>query len=193
MDSWFTSVPLVDELLQLPYNLMRLGTIRKKEMPPQIMKNKSKRPTGDIKFCFAAPKILLGYKPKPNKVVCIISTMHQGASVLPNRKPTVIQDYNQTKGGVDGFDQVSSTISISQRTKCWPMCMFYGMMNMACINTYVIYNTNLINNKNDALTQNEFMHELYKALIYPWLEVRLQRPTQQRCLKIMLNSVLGRS
>lgn len=195
MDNWFTSVPLANNLLLPPYKLTILGTIRrnKKELPSQITKNTRKRPIGDVKFCFSGHKVLLSYKAKPNKVVCLLSTMHQDATISPSGKPTMIEHYNQTKGGVDAFDQMCSIFSASRRTKRWPMCVFYGIINMSCINALVIHNTNLVDKKNRPISRKDFMHELYKALIFPWLEVRLQRPTLQRSLKSMISEVLGKN
>lgn len=103
------------------------------------------RPAGDARFCFDKEKTLLSYIPKKNKNVTLLSTLHSGSTLISERtgKPDIIDFYNSTKGGVDTFDQMCGNMSTSRKTKRWPMCMFYGMINIASINSYVIYVHNM--------------------------------------------------
>lgn len=65
MDNWFTSVGIADELLEQPYNLTVLGTIRKnkREIPPELLEMKNRKPNTSV-FCFDKEKTLLSYMPK---------------------------------------------------------------------------------------------------------------------------------
>lgn len=65
MDNWFTSVPLAKELLQEPYKLTILGTIRSnnREIPPQLLQP---RPTGSSMLCFDGKSTLVSFNPKKN-------------------------------------------------------------------------------------------------------------------------------
>lgn len=56
-----------------------------------------------------------------------------------SRKPHIILCYNQTKGGVDRFDQMCQNMNSGRNTRRWPLRVFYNMINIACINAYVIY------------------------------------------------------
>lgn len=66
MDNWFTSVPLAKKLLQQPYKLTIVGTLRanKREIPEE-MKNNRSRTIKTSMFCYDGPLTLLSYKPKP--------------------------------------------------------------------------------------------------------------------------------
>lgn len=102
-DNWSTSIRLAEQLLQPPYNLTLIGTIRnnKQEIPAEF-KHNSSRPVGTSLFGFHEKLTLVSYKPKPQKTVLLLSTMHDKPSVDPvSGKPTIIQSYNETKGAVD--------------------------------------------------------------------------------------------
>ncbi|KAH9635619.1 hypothetical protein HF086_012288 [Spodoptera exigua] len=59
----------------------------------------------------------LRYCPKKNKVVLLLSTMHNDASVnegTPKRLPEIISFYNSTKGGVDVVDRLKLNYSVAR-------------------------------------------------------------------------------
>lgn len=73
-----------------------------------------------------------------NKLVTLISTMHPGAAFNNvTGKPEVIMTYNATKGSVDTFDQLCQGMNCGRKT----LCYFYNMINIACLNAFVINNT----------------------------------------------------
>lgn len=192
MDNWFMSVPLAIDLLKPPYNLTVLGTLRldKREIP-QCMINKKGRPVGDTQYLFNGNTTLLSQKVKNNKVVCLLSTMHK-ANAISNTsgKPVMIEHYNETKYGVDTFDQMCSTMSCSRKTKRWPLCVFYGMINMATINSFVVLNRAQCARGNPGIKRSVFMEQLHDQLLTPWLEERLKVPTLRRTVKLDILSVL---
>nr|XP_022907721.1 piggyBac transposable element-derived protein 4-like [Onthophagus taurus] len=122
MDNWFTSVPLADELLKDPYKLTILGTLRKnkKEIPTELLNVKGRNPNTSM-FCYVRQKTLLSYMPKRQKIVLLLSTLHEGAEITATGKPAIIQNYNQTKGGVDTFDQMCSNMNSCR----WLSFIFY--------------------------------------------------------------------
>ncbi|XP_045453461.1 piggyBac transposable element-derived protein 4-like [Melitaea cinxia] len=77
IDNWFTSVSLAEELLKLPYNLTLVGTLRsnKREIPEQLKNSKTRR-IGTTMFCFDDKMTLVSFKPKSNKDVFLLSTVH---------------------------------------------------------------------------------------------------------------------
>ncbi|CAB0014424.1 unnamed protein product [Nesidiocoris tenuis] len=143
-DNWFTSVPLALDLLQK--GITCIGTIRKNknELPPQFVDLKLQRSkVGSSRFLYHDDITAVSYKAKTNKMVTLISTMHDQSDLHPySKKPQIIHSYNATKGGVDTLDQLCSNNSCNRKTKRWPMCFFYNILNVACVNSYLIYKHN---------------------------------------------------
>lgn len=191
-DNWFTSVPLAKNLLQTPYNLTIVGTIRsnKREIPEEL-KNTRSRPVGSSIFCFDGPLTLVSYKPKPSKMVFLLSSCDENAVINEsNGKPDMILFYNQTKGGVDSFDQMCSSMSSNRKTNRWPMAVFYGMLNMAFVNSYIIYCHNKISKQEKPMSRKDFMKKLSTDLTAPWMQKRLEAPTLKRTLRDNITNVL---
>lgn len=191
IDQWFNSVPLVNEVKQPPYNLTIIGTIRKdKPHLPQCMINHKNRDLGDVRYLYDGRTTLVSQKVKKNKVVCLLSSMHDSGTTLPSGKPVIIQHYNETKGGVDALDQMCSTTSCSRKTKRWPLCLFFGMINIAGVNSWVIRNEIRRKKKEAPISRKKFLSELYMQLLTPWLEQRRNIPTIQRSVSTMISHVL---
>ena len=51
----------------------------------------------------------------------------------------MIVDYNSTKGGVDTVDKLCAGYDVARNTRRWPMVIFYALLNVAGINSMVIY------------------------------------------------------
>lgn len=191
-DNWFTSVPLVKSLLRQPYNLTLVGTIRsnKREIPEELKNSRSRR-IGTSMFCYDGPLTLVSYKPKSDKMVFVLSSCDEEGTVHPTTgKPNMIHFYNETKGGVDTFDQMCSSMSCSRKTNRWPMAMFYGILNMAFINSYIIYCDNVISKKEKPLGRRDFMKKLSNSLMIPWMETRQQMLTLPTNIKEKISSIL---
>lgn len=195
MDNWFTTIPLANALLKDPYNMTLLGTIRLDNPKiPLNMRLTKNREIGDSKFLFSNNTTLLSYKAKKNKVVCLLSTMHPDKGVNQNNnKPFMIEHYNQTKGGVDTMDQMCSVRSCSRKTKRWPLCIFYDLVNIGGVNSLIILNRVLCSKNKPPLTRKLFLNQLYQQLAYPWLEQRLSIRNLPRDLRSMILSVLHRT
>ncbi|XP_066149862.1 piggyBac transposable element-derived protein 4-like [Euwallacea fornicatus] len=191
MDNWFTSVPLADELLEQPYKLTIIGTLRKnkKEIPPELL-NTDNRPRGTSMFCFDKNKTLVSYLPKPNKIVMLLSTMHEGATISENGKPDIIINYNETKAGVDTFDQLCSNMNCSRKTRRRPLCVFYGIINIATINSFVIYCDNSYKANNKPVSRFQYMFELGKILAEPWMRQRLDISNLRRNIRENIHEIL---
>lgn len=193
MDNWFTSVPLADELLKAPYNLTLVGTIRsnKREIPEKL-KNSMSRAIGTSMFCFDKDNTLVSYKPKSNKVVYLLSTVHDQPTINESTgKPEIIHFYNSTKGAVDTVDQMCSNICTNQKTNRWALCVFYNKLNLCTINAYVIYVSNNVRNKTKPMSRRDFVLKLSDELMAPWLQQRKQTPTLRRQVKNMIDDILG--
>jgi hypothetical protein len=133
---------------------------------------------------------MVSYVPKRNKMVVLLSTMHERPSLAyPSRKPEVIEYYNSTKGGVDTFNQMCSDMSCSRKTKRWPLCVFYGLLNITSINSYVVYSFNRGKIGEKPPTRKCYMKELYRELVQPHVQQRLLGRNLSRSLREHIEDV----
>lgn len=164
-DNWFTSIPLVTELLTK--NLTYVGTVKKdkRELPPDMV-YKKRDPYTSI-FGFQEDMTIVSYAPANNRCVVLVSSMHHDASIDPDsgdlKKPDIITFYNQTKSGVDVIDEKCGTYSTSRRCLRWPLVLFYRLLDISCINAQVIYLTNDTVGKNTP--RRLFLKELGMSLV----------------------------
>lgn len=195
MDNWFTSVSLADELLQSPYNLTLVGTLRsnKREIPEKL-KNSKSRAIGTSMFCYDGDKTLVSYKAKSNKVVFVLSTIHDQPNIEETTgKPEIIHFYNSTKGAVDTVDHMCSNMCVNRKTKRWPLCIFYNMLNLSTINAYAVHISNNVRNKKKPMSRRDFVMKVGDQLMEPWLRQRIQTVTLRRDIKVMIKDILGDS
>ncbi|CAK1591031.1 unnamed protein product [Parnassius mnemosyne] len=193
MDNWFTSIPLASDMLQAPYKLTVVGTLRsnKREIPQEI-KNSRARQVGTSMFCFDNEMTMVSYKPKSNKIVYLLSTTHDQPTVNDvTKKPEIIHFYNSTKGAVDTVDQMCSIMSTGRKTNRWPLCFFYDTVNISIINTYVVYVCNMIQDHKKPLKRREFALQMADELIKPWLLERYNTVTLQRDVKKSIRDILN--
>ncbi|CAK1591697.1 unnamed protein product [Parnassius mnemosyne] len=98
-DNWFTSVPLAKNLLRQPYNLTLVGTIRsnKREIPEELKRMHFRRVRTSM-FCYDGPLTLVSYKPKPSKLVFVLSSCDEEGTVhTTTGKPNMIHFYNSKR------------------------------------------------------------------------------------------------
>ncbi|XP_014480095.1 PREDICTED: piggyBac transposable element-derived protein 4-like [Dinoponera quadriceps] len=205
-NSWFTSVPLVEELLD-KFQLTYIGTIKKNklQLPYQFINIKYKnRNVGSSLFIFRKNMTAVSYKAKKNKLVTLISTFHNDDAVNTLGKAEIVLNYSNTKNAVDAFDQMCQHRNCGRKTKRWPACIFYNMINIACINAYVVYVHNFYKKKSHdpsspsekqekPLSRFDFMLKLEEQLSQPWLRERLKMPItkslRQSIKRCLLNGV----
>ncbi|KAL7633073.1 UNVERIFIED_CONTAM: hypothetical protein RMT77_016649 [Armadillidium vulgare] len=185
-DNWFTSIPLALDLLN-NCGMTLVGTVKgnKKEIPTE-MKEKHNREIGSSAFLYTKEMTLVSYVPTSSKtkkkVVLFLSSMHSQPTLGQSGKPEIIEYYNRTKGGVDSFDQMCAIYSCGRKTKRWPLCVFFGMINACVINSWIIHNDNMVRNRNKKMPRRNYMTELAINLIRPWAEHRLtfqQTPVEE--------------
>lgn len=192
-DNWFTSVPLVSDLLN-NCGMTLVGTVRanKKEIPKE-MTDKATRERGSSAFLYTKEMTLVSYvsdtSKTTKKLVLLLSSQHTQPNIGTKGKPEIIEFYNSTKGGVDTFDQMCSGNSCSRKTRRWPLCTFYGMVNAANVNSYILYKENMERGGNrKVISRQKFMLQLGKALITPWATSRLDLPLP-RSLQSLITTV----
>lgn len=184
-DNFFTSIPLID-ILQREYRLTVIGTIRKnkKELPKQFTESRGREEKSSL-FGHRSNCTLVSYIPKKNKNVLLVSSMHDDAKINEETgKPDIIMDYNATKGGVDTVDKMCETYNAARGTNRWPMVVFYSLMNVTGINSYIIY---VQNNNNKKIKRRSFL----EALSYDLINAHLRRRAVNSCLPRLIRQRLA--
>ncbi|XP_026036683.1 piggyBac transposable element-derived protein 1-like [Astatotilapia calliptera] len=119
-----------------------VGTIRqnKPEIPPVLRQTKG-RAIYSSTFAFTVRNTFVSYIPRRGRNVLVLSTKHRKPEVSDGekRKPVIIDDYNQCRGGVDNLDMVVSTYSCRRRTNRWPMALFHNMIDVSLYNAFVLW------------------------------------------------------
>ncbi|KAJ8928620.1 hypothetical protein NQ314_018789 [Rhamnusium bicolor] len=90
--------------------------------------------------------ILTSYVPRKNKNVILLSSYHNDDAIDGDTKdvfkPELITFYNSTKGGVDVVDRLKSEYSATRKSNRWPFTVFCTLLNIATINSQIIYRDN---------------------------------------------------
>lgn len=186
-DNWFTSIPICQKMLE-GYNITMVGTLRKnkREIPAEF---KTKPTDGTkVQFAYSDGKILVSYNPKSNKIVLLLSSYHMNGKIdEATGKPEIVLFYNDTKGGTDSFDKKCHDFTTARKTRRWPMRYFYGMLDQANVNSFIIYN---LLESNEKKYRKDYILDLSMALIKPFMAHRLIYPTLQTVLRIQIERFL---
>lgn len=92
-------------------------------------------------------------------------------------------DYSATKGSVDTVDKMCETYNCARGTNRWPMVIFYSLINVTGINSYIIFG---LNNPNTKTGRRNFLETLSYDLIMPHLEKRAFILSLPRTLRLRL-------
>lgn len=173
-DNWYTSIPLVEDMLSKKITM--IGTLKKNKaaIPPSFQPNKQ-RAVGTSEFGFSDDKVMVSYVPRRNKAVILVSSMHDTKTIdQATGKPEIILDYNMTKGGVDTCDKMCAAYTVSRITKRWPQAIFYVLMNISSINARVILS---FNDRENTPRRRIFQKNLAMELMKGHLIARAQIKT----------------
>ncbi|XP_015376737.1 PREDICTED: uncharacterized protein LOC107171020 [Diuraphis noxia] len=152
---------------------------------------KKKSTVGFTQYGFTKDLTLLSYEPKPNKAVLLISSMHNQKGFDNDvQKPEIISYYNSTKGGVDALDEKCSVYSAGRRTRRWPLAIFYRLLDISSVNSYVLYNSF---KNNETMTRADYLKSLAFELVSPELERRFENTRISREIRSGIGRVLGKS
>lgn len=138
------------------------------------------------------PCTLVSYKANPNKVVILMSTMHNDAAIEADtgdkQKPEIISYYNRTKNGVDLIDKMCSLYDVSRNSRRWPVTVFYDLINLSALNALCIHSAN----KNfEFVRRRDFLIKLALAWMKPLAQQRLDKKTLPRSLSLKIKDFLG--
>ena len=170
-DNWFTSLPLARELLK--QGMYLVGTIRPKPyLPADLLRQKLDIGQSMVVYNHEDKATLLVQRVNPTKRIQLLSTLHHNPNVVERQKTEVHMYYNATKGGVDTFDQLCSLMSCSRKTRRWPLCVFYGILNLVFNNAYIVF---AHRPENQKTTRRQFGLDLAMELARPHAHMRLQQ------------------
>ncbi|XP_049942744.1 uncharacterized protein LOC126419599 [Schistocerca serialis cubense] len=157
-----------------------IGTMRKnkREIPPELLDVKCRQLNSSI-LAFGERSsnncLIRSYrkKEKQENDVLMLSTMHSDDAIDADsgeaNKPEIITFYSLTKGRVTVVDCLKSEYCASRIINCWPLILFFSLLNIASINAQIIYKKNqdvttALKGKTDSLS--------IAAIIVPTLSVK---------------------
>ena len=111
----------------------------------------------------------------------LLSSTHTNSSVTADecKKPLIILNYNQRKGGVDMFDKNLEEFSCRRKTVRWPLSFFYNMLDVAANNLYIL----LKKSGRYFKSKKAFLKHLTFQLATPAVEARLRLPNQKHAVR----------
>ena len=169
-DNYFSSIPLIEILKSK--DILACGTIRNTRKDfPQLLEDKCMK-RGDFDYR-STPQGITVYKWKDSKSVNFISNYHGVIMPTVQRKekdgskvivscPDVVSDYNEHMGGVDKHDMLRNLYGTDRKYKKWWHRIFFGIIDMAIINTYLLYVNNACNK---PITLLNFYREVAQGLM----------------------------
>lgn len=136
-----------------------------------------KRVVKSTLFGFQKNTVFVSYVPKKNKSVVLVSTLHDTGEIDTSSGekllPEIISFYNSTKGGVDVVDKLSAQYSVARDTNRWPLVLFFTLLNVAGINSFVIYSLNSGKENKRRMFLKNLAHELVKPQIVQRSSIRI--------------------
>lgn len=184
-DNFYTSLPLAYYLSK--QGIHCVGTVQQNRLPncrlpdkKSLMKTSVLRGTYEEKVAHHDGVDFSATVWKDNKVVTLLST-YVGAEPAGKVQrfdkklkqkidvpcPKVVQEYNMHMGGVDLMDSYLGRYRIRVKSKKWYMRLFYHLLDLAVINSWVIFKKNMTAKgtpKKQLPNLGEFRNELADAL-----------------------------
>lgn len=190
MDNWFTSYPVVMQLLEKKITVVGTLKSNKPEIPTEFKTSRGREICSSL-FGFQKDCTLVSYVPKRNKTVLLLSTMHNDdaidATTGDKRKPEIITFYNHTKCGVDILDKMCRQYDVSRNSRRWPLTLFFNFLNIAGINGLIIHQ---LNNSNQSIARRDFLHTLGFELVKPLILERINQENIPKSIKIKAKLLL---
>lgn len=129
--------------------------------------------------------------PKKNKNELLLSNIHQGHNFIRGvQKTELLHFLNGTNGSVDLLDQMTAKYTVSQKTRQWPLCLFYGILNSACLNAYLIHRDNMTTSSGKVNSRLDVLLILGEELMKPLMLQRLAIPTLRRSIRLTISKQL---
>lgn len=150
-DRFFNSLCLLTKLLSK--QIFACGTLlaTRKYFPKERLRDDKDLATGDFDSVMDGSVSITKWKDRGKKCVLMASNMHNPAAITSvlrtNREgrkeqvkcPKSIADYNIYMGGVDRFDQLMASYTVSWKSRRWWLKIFYYLLDCAVVNSYIVY------------------------------------------------------
>ncbi|XP_061379615.1 piggyBac transposable element-derived protein 1-like [Danaus plexippus] len=182
-DNFYTSVPLVTYLAKegiFSLGTVRVNRLRNCKLPEKntIMKKNVPRGFYEENVATVDGIDVSAVVWKDNKPVNLLST-YVGAEPATtvtrfdkSKKervaipcPKVIKEYNARMGGVDLLDSFIGPYHITMKSRKWTMCLFYHFLDLAVINSWVMFKkVNNMKGNDQLLNLGTFRLELAETL-----------------------------
>ena len=139
--NFFLSYNFAKLLLEKNLTLLGIVIAHRREIPTILNNRKEVLCLSMFLYNHEDGECLVAYQAKRNKkLVMLQSSTRTENSVTTNerKKPLMILDYNQRKGGVDMFDENLEIFSCRRKTVRLPLLFFYNMVDAAANNAYIL-------------------------------------------------------
>jgi hypothetical protein len=97
------------------------------------------------------------------------------------KKPEIISFYNVTKGGIDTVDKMCGTYTLGRKCKRWPLVIFFRILDIAGINSQVIF---VSNNPDTKIVRRLFLRGLGLELLKPQVAKRVTTKNVPRSIRL---------
>lgn len=187
-DNWYSSIETTNELLKL--NFTYVGTLKKnKRLIPLEFQASRQRAVSSSLFGFQGKTTIVSHVPKKGKAVLLISTMHHSNNINDEtKKPEINEFYNSTKAGVDALDEKCATYSTSRRTRRWPMTIFHCILNVAGVNSRILYQCS---SNGHEISRHAFLKKLGRSLCEPYIQERISNKSIGRQFRESMAKMIG--
>ena len=92
-------------------------------------------------------------------------------------RPAIIRQYNKFMGGIDLMDSLMSLYKMAVRSKRWYMYIWYHMLQIACVNAWLLYSRHADQKNEKRQPLRLFQADLATSLMM--VKKKRGRPSQQ--------------
>ena len=188
-DNFFSTLPLALSLASQGMHFC--GTIRPKPyIPKGLYERRLKVKDSVAVFNYEHNLTLQCQQVSSTKKLMILSSCHHNPSVIEKNKTELQMFYNATKGGVDTFDQLCSLTSCIRKTRRWPLCLFFGMLNIAMVNAHILFSSMFTSTRSN---RKSILKDAAFEFCTPFIKIRYEASSERmsRGLRLAMRGILS--
>ena len=175
-DRFYTSPILCEELRKMNFHLTGTVKVSRKGMPENFSKKSGSKLKLHEVVAFRKDDDMMALQWKDKRVVTMLSSVYNMQCedidrVLHNAeketvaKPVVISQYTKNMGGVDRADQYCGSYAFLRKTVKWWRKMFFWLLEVAIVNSFILYNLNRKHQGLSEITHKKFRENLLHQLV----------------------------